>query len=73
MVQVRIPEAPQLVETPRLPQQCDSCSARAMVHCLLPFGELYFCLHHYNKHATALKGKGAVSTLLGSTQVGRSE
>lgn len=71
MAQVQAPEAPQPVETPQQPQQCDSCSARSMVYVNLPFGEFYFCLHHYNKHATALKAKGAVSTLIGSKDVGR--
>ena len=48
----------------RLPETCDSCSAKALVRCSLPFGTLFFCMHHYNKHATALKEKGARATPL---------
>lgn len=63
---------PQLQETPQqvemLPQElsprCDGCSARALIKCDLPFGPLYFCQHHYNKHALALTGQGGVAKLL---------
>lgn len=44
--------------------QCDSCTARALVKTSMPFGALFFCMHHYNKHATALKEKGAKVTPL---------
>ena len=39
--------------------QCDSCPQKAWVHIYLPVGHLYFCHHHYNKHAEALIGGGA--------------
>lgn len=48
----------------RLPETCDSCSAKALIRCSMPFGTLFFCMHHYNKHATALKQKGAKATPL---------
>jgi hypothetical protein len=47
-----IPEALEAAALER--QQCDSCSARAWVHVYLEVGHLYFCHHHYNKHASAL-------------------
>jgi hypothetical protein len=47
--------------------QCDSCSARAMVKVSLSFGELWFCLHHYNKNAEALTNKGGIAKLLNIT------
>lgn len=46
--------------------RCDRCSARALVHCSMPFGVLYFCLHHYNEHAVVLTKQGAVAKLLTS-------
>jgi hypothetical protein len=42
-----------------VPELCDSCSARALVKSSFEFGTLYFCLHHYNKNATALRAKGS--------------
>lgn len=49
-------------ETEAGPVLCDSCSARALVKASMSFGTLFFCMHHYNKHATALKDKGAIAT-----------
>jgi hypothetical protein len=46
-------------QTPVLPELCDSCSARALIKSSFEFGTLYFCLHHYNKNATALRAKGS--------------
>lgn len=46
-------------ETEEARVQCDACTARALVKASLSFGTLFFCMHHYNKHATALKEKGA--------------
>jgi hypothetical protein len=40
-------------------QQCDSCSARAFIHIYLSVGDLYFCNHHYNKHASVLHSRNA--------------
>lgn len=48
--------------------QCDSCSARAMIVCLLPFGELTFCMHHYNKNAQALTDQCGIAKLLAVTE-----
>ena len=55
-----------LVETGQR-EQCDSCSARAMVKVDLPFGNLWFCLHHYNKNAEALTDRGGIAKLLSTT------
>lgn len=44
--------------------QCDSCSARAMIVSILPYGELSFCMHHYNQHAQALTDQGGIAKLL---------
>jgi hypothetical protein len=65
MTQVQVQEKQPLVEMlqdQRL--QCDNCSARAGIEVSLPFGELYFCKHHYNKHSEALTDKGGVARLL---------
>lgn len=45
-------------------ERCDQCSAKALVHTELPFGDLWFCMHHYNKNAQALTDRGAVAKLL---------
>lgn len=47
-----------------LPESCDSCNAKALIRCSLPFGTLFFCMHHYNKHADALKERGGRATAL---------
>jgi hypothetical protein len=64
MTQVQVPEKPQQVETPQQglsgPEVCDACGVRAIIGCFMPFGTLYFCNHHYNKHAMALESSGAV-------------
>jgi hypothetical protein len=63
----QLQEPTQLEETlPQelLNQRCDKCSARALILCQLPFGELYFCMHHYNEHSVALTNKGGVAKLL---------
>jgi len=70
MTQVAEPEQ---LETPLAEQlqgriQCDSCSARAMVVCILPYGELTFCMHHYNQHAQALTDQGGIAKLLSVTE-----
>lgn len=46
--------------------QCDSCSARAAFVVSLPFGELAFCKHHYNKNAVTLTERGGIARLLDS-------
>ena len=43
---------------------CDGCSARAGVRVDLPFGTLWFCLHHYNKNSKALTDRGGIAKLL---------
>ena len=43
---------------------CDSCSAKAQIKTELPYGELWFCMHHYNKNAQALTEQGAIAKLL---------
>ena len=48
--------------------QCDSCSARATVISILPFGELAFCMHHYNQNAQALTDRGGIAKLLPVTE-----
>jgi len=48
--------------------QCDSCSARAMIVSILPYGELSFCMHHYNQHAQALTDQGGIAKLLSITE-----
>ena len=48
--------------------QCDSCSARAMIVSILPYGELSFCMHHYNQHAQALTDQGGIAKLLSVTE-----
>lgn len=52
------------LETAAGPVLCDKCSARAGVQVILPYGELWFCLHHYNDHADALTKQGAVAKIL---------
>jgi hypothetical protein len=51
-------------ETAAGPVLCDQCSARAGMQVILPYGELWFCLHHYNDHADALTKQGAIAKLL---------
>ena len=46
---------------------CDQCSARAGVKVDLSYGELWFCLHHYNKNAEALTNQGGIARLLDTT------
>ena len=48
--------------------QCDSCSARAIIMVVLPYGELSFCNHHYNKNAVVLTEQGGIAKLLGSLE-----
>jgi hypothetical protein len=48
--------------------QCDSCSARAAFIVSLPFGELSFCHHHYNKNAVMLTEQGGIAKLLDSLE-----
>ena len=43
---------------------CDKCSARAQIKTELPYGELWFCMHHYNENAQALTEQGAIAKLL---------
>jgi hypothetical protein len=57
-IQEKQPQEAQL-QMPQAPELCDSCSARALVKSSFEFGTLYFCLHHYNKNATALRAKGS--------------
>lgn len=64
VAQVPILDQELLEETEAVRVQCDSCNARALVKASMPFGTLFFCMHHYNKHATALKEKGAKATPL---------
>lgn len=47
---------------------CDSCSARAMIVSILPYGDLFFCMHHYNQHAQALTNQGGIAKLLSITE-----
>ena len=35
-------------------QSCDNCLARAKFKVIFSFGELDFCLHHFNEHEMAL-------------------
>jgi hypothetical protein len=44
--------------------QCDGCSARATMVVNMPYGELSFCSHHYNKHSDILTEQGGVARLL---------
>jgi hypothetical protein len=39
-----------------------------MVISILPFGELAFCMHHYNQHAQALTDQGGIAKLLSVTE-----
>ena len=64
MAQAPILDQEPLEETEAARVPCDSCTARALVKASMPFGTLFFCMHHYNKHATALKEKGAQATPL---------
>jgi hypothetical protein len=63
MTQVQVQEKQQQAETlqqqPQEPALCDACGVRAVIGCFMPFGTLYFCNHHYNKHAMALESQGA--------------
>jgi len=62
------------VETPSQGRiQCDGCSARAQVVVSLPYGDLAFCLHHYNKNTQVLTEQGGVAKLLLSEQMGTSD
>ena len=65
--QALVQETPELLVETGQREQCDSCSARAMVKVDLPFGNLWFCLHHYNKNAEALTDKGGIAKLLSTT------
>jgi hypothetical protein len=65
--QVIAQETPELLVETGQREQCDSCSARAMVKVELPFGNLWFCLHHYNKNAEALTDRGGIAKLLSTT------
>jgi hypothetical protein len=62
LVEQVLEKAPE--ETEAGPALCDSCGVKALVRASMPFGTLFFCMHHYNKHATALKEKGAKATPL---------
>ena len=48
--------------------QCDGCSARAQTTVILPYGELSFCMHHYNKNAQALTNQGGIAKLLSESE-----
>lgn len=37
--------------------RCDSCSQRAVYLVKFPFGELFFCRHHFMQHEEALLEK----------------
>jgi hypothetical protein len=65
--QAIVQETPELLEETVQREQCDSCSARALVKVTLSFGELWFCLHHYNKNAEALTERGGIAKLLSIT------
>lgn len=52
-------------------QQCDSCPQKAWVHVYLGVGHLYFCHHHYNKHATALHEQGAKAVRIYYSELGQ--
>lgn len=47
---------------------CDQCTARALVMVILPYGDLTFCMHHYNQHAQALTDQGGIAKLLSVTE-----
>jgi hypothetical protein len=47
-----------------LRESCDQCSARAFVMVILPYGDLTFCMHHYNQNAQALTDQGGIAKLL---------
>ena len=71
MVQSKQAEKPEnqeqsqsLVEEIQQRQECDQCSARALMEVVLPTGILTFCLHHYNINAQALTERGAIAKLL---------
>lgn len=51
-------------------QGCDQCSAKALIEVVLPFGDLTFCMHHYNKNAVALTDQGGIARLLHSKENG---
>lgn len=53
-----------ILETVVVAERCDQCSARAMVKVIFSYGNLWFCLHHYNKNAQALTERGAIAKLL---------
>lgn len=44
-------------------QGCDQCTARAAVEVVLPYGDLTFCMHHYNNNALALTDQGGIARL----------
>ena len=71
MVQSKQAERPENQDLLELPQEkvaqreeCDQCSARALMQVTLPSGVLTFCLHHYNNNAQALTELGAIAKLL---------
>jgi hypothetical protein len=43
---------------------CDQCSARAMVIVIFAYGELSFCMHHYNINSEALTKNYGIAKLL---------
>lgn len=51
-----------------LREGCDKCSARALVMVILPYGDLTFCMHHYNENAQALTDQGGIAKLLSVTE-----
>ena len=65
MVETPVVEHPMVVQG-RV--QCDSCSARAVIFVDLPYGNLSFCNHHYNKNSVALTEQGGIAKLLDSLE-----
>ena len=65
IMMTQLAEMNQLVENQETGRvQCDSCSARAIYEVILPYGDLAFCRHHYNKNTVALTNQGGIAKIL---------
>ena len=46
-------------------RKCDYCTALAKINVAFTFGELDFCLHHFNEHKAALETSATSITRIG--------
>ena len=46
-------------------RKCDTCNAAAKFNVAFSFGELDFCLHHFNQHRIAIEGASVLIKKVG--------